>query len=408
MPRITNMPLSLIVALFCGVSIYLFYRHGVKIVNDSSRYLEYAGNLENGFYFDQHNFWYIGYVLFVFVINLFFDGPLSIVIAQYILSLIAVVLVYKTSLLLFINTKAAIISSVSYILFIEILSWNSYILCESLYCSLTCISLYLIACTYKRTDPPPYLYILTAVAVGITTLTKPTGIALLGAILTIAFIRLWHNKKNISFRIAAALVVGTTFILVINKMLSTYLVIENYQLGEVIYAITTLPHNALYDTLIIDPPDNIYIPSQQYPPLLRIVMFILNNPFYFFWLFSSKVFYFIFHIRPYWSLTHNLFTLLFLIPFYFYCIRAFVAQNIQKEIKIFSAIYLLIHCISIGLTSEDWDGRFLMPLLPLIFLLGASEISTGHKRFLVCQVCLSKHHCKSHQQEVASLIVPSL
>jgi len=373
MLKVINVPLLLVSALYCGVSIFLFHRYGVKIVNDSERYLVYANDLKHGFYFDNHNFWYIGYVLFIFIIQLFYKGLLAIVFTQYFLSFIAVIALYKTALLLFNNTRSAVISSVSYILFFEIPTWNSYILCESLYCSLTCISLYLLTLSYSRPGRV-YLYLLTAMVICITALTKPTGIALIGAVLTIVFVSFWKSHKNTPVRIALVLILSTTFLLVVNRMLFTYQVMENYQLGEIIYAITSLPHNKLNSLLIIDPPKDVYIPSPNNPPLVRIVIFILNNPLYFLKLFSSKLFYFIFHIRPYWSWTHNLFSLLFLLPFYFYSLRALAKNNVRPEIKIFAATYVLIHCASIGVTSEDWDGRFLMPLLPVIFLLGASEI----------------------------------
>lgn len=375
----TKMPLIVLSLLYCGLSIFLFNEFGVKIVNDSHRYLDYASNLENGFYFDKHNFWYFGYVLFIFIVQLIYKDPLAVIVAQYLLGFIATLALYKTSLLLFQDTRTAIITALSYMLFIEISCWNSYILCESVYCSLTCISLYFLAST-QRQSQRFYKYIPAVLIVAITILTKPTGIALLGAILTIALLKLWSHAKSTVVRIAFVFILSTGFILVINKMLFTYLIIENYQSGEIIYDITTLPYQEIYNPLIITPPENIYIPSQNNPPLVRIVMFIVHNPLYFLQLFRTKLFFFLFHIRPYWSWMHNAFVLFFLLPYYYYVLLVFKKQSLPKEIMVFSAVYLFIHSVSIALTSVDWDGRFLMPLLPLIFMLGASEISADYKK----------------------------
>ena len=91
-------------------------------------------------------------------------------------------------------------------------------------------------------------------------------------------------------------------------------------------------------------------------------------------LFCAKVFFFLLHIRPYWSLEHNIFNLVILIPMYYYSFRYLISNSISKEIRVFSIFFFLTHILSIGITTVDWDGRFLMPLLPMIFILGSSEI----------------------------------
>lgn len=296
MRRNINIPPIVISVLFCGLSIFLFNEYGVKIVNDSDRYLEYARNLKNGFYFDKHNFWYIGYVFFIFVVQLIHKGPFAIVVAQYLLSFIAVLALYKSSLFVFKDTQSATITAVSYMLFMEILTWNSYILCESLYCSLTCISLYFLTSSQRHSSL--YAYVIAVIVVSITILTKPTGIALFGAILAIVLLRLWKHVKGKGTRIAFVFVLTTFFALIVNRMLFTFRIIENYELGEIIYAITTLPYNELYDSLIINPPRNIQIPSADNPPLWRVIIFIAYNPLYFLQLFCSKLFFFYFISDP--------------------------------------------------------------------------------------------------------------
>jgi len=54
--------------LYLLVSLYLFNKYGIRIMNDSPRYLNYAADLNTkGIYFDPLNFWYISYVFFVYI-----------------------------------------------------------------------------------------------------------------------------------------------------------------------------------------------------------------------------------------------------------------------------------------------------------------------------------------------------
>ncbi len=158
-------------------------------------------------------------------------------------------------------------------------------------------------------------------------------------------------------------------------MLTTFMLIENYLTGDIIYAASTLPHLTSHDWLVISPPNNLFIPSINLPPLIRLTSFITHNFWFWLQLFISKIAYFIFHIRPYWSLKHNIYITCFLIPLYFFSGLSLFKYNLSRIIKVFSILYLLLHVIIVGVTSVDWDGRFLMPVIPLIFILRYSFIA---------------------------------
>lgn len=374
-------PLVLLSILYIIVSMLLFKENGVKNVNDSHRYLEYANNLKNGFYFDQHNFWYLGYAIFIFIVQQIYNSELAIVIAQNLLGWIAVICIYKTTILIFNNHKSAIITSLFYILFIEILSWNSYILCESVYCSFICISFYLLAKIYHGNRNIGTI-ILTVLITTLTILTKPTGVALLGAILLFVLFKAKIYPNNRALRYSLILFSSAALILLVNKMLTTYLVIENYQLGEIVYGISTIAGKPEYDLLILSVPKNIFVPSHEAQPLIKILSFIIHNPIYWTKLFVSKIFYLLLHIRPYWSLQHNIFSLVILLPLYFYTFRGIIKKSYKKEILLFFITYVIIHILSIGFTSVDWDGRFLMPILPAIFILASAEMTKDFERLI--------------------------
>src|SRR5690242_807997 len=68
---------------FVAINGYFFYRYGVKIVNDSTRYLNYAELIRReGIFFQSHNFWYVGYVVFIVFAKFFYPENISIIFFQ--------------------------------------------------------------------------------------------------------------------------------------------------------------------------------------------------------------------------------------------------------------------------------------------------------------------------------------
>ncbi len=368
--------LAIIAILFTVLSIFVYNSLGVKIVNDSHRYLEYATNLRNGFYFETHNFWYIGYVGFIYVIRLLAqsDNEIYLVMAQYAYSLIGLLFLYLSVFRLYNDKNAALAGSCLYLLFVEISFWNSYILCESFYLNTIIITFYLLV-SWFRDKRISYLWILlTAIFILLSFLIKPTGIAILIAFFVTVYMLIQRSDRLNVYYIKGVMFAGIVLaILLLNKMLETYLIMENYQMGEIIYGITTVSSYESYQTLVVDPPSHLKILSDEYAPLSRLIYFIFFNFGYWLKLTLAKIFYFLLHVRPFWSGVHNVFNSMILIPLYILTIR----QIFKSEylVKVFVMVYLSCHIVIVGLTSVDWDGRFLIPIMPVLFILSAKQIS---------------------------------
>jgi hypothetical protein len=333
------------------VNLVLFYKTGVKIVADTERYIEYANGLRSGFYFDSHNFWYIGYVSYLLLIFKISGSVGAVVVGQYLFSVLAVIALYRAAFLLGNSTASALATCLLFIGFTDILMWNSYVLTESLYTSFICFSIYCLVVIYNTKARR------TFVALGVfvilfTILMKPTGLALLVAIVTVLLVR----TKSIAL-ISVSLIL---LVILVNRMLTTFVLVENYRAGEIIYAASEM---------VVEKPADLTNPSSSYP-LLRVVLFIVQNPVYWTKLFVLKVYYLLFHTRPFWSIFHNLFSLIVLIPSYILFFKGI--KNADRDIVVFTSSFLLIHILSVGFTADDWDGRFLIPMLPVIF------IFTGH------------------------------
>lgn len=346
------------------VNFLLCARLGVKIVNDSARYLEYADLLKDGFFFDPHNFWYISYVLFIYCVKLFSPDNGAVIVAQCIVSLISVFALYQASFNVFKNQKSSFITTLLYIGFVEIAAWNFYIIPESFFVSIVCIALYFITIP----NPGNTARALKIVLIIIAFFCKPTGISILVAYIIYAISVDHDSSKKYRLIIPVCIVVVISYFL-LNRMLHTFILIENYQKGEIVYGITTLPDHPDYVQLIVHPPDNLYIPDVHRSPLARLFLFVTHNPVFFAKIFLAKVFYNLVNIRPYWSLWHNIFSVSFLCLFYYFFIRGLTFLPGQP-LKLFVSTYILLNVIILGFTTVDWDGRFLIPLLPFVLLVG--------------------------------------
>lgn len=343
-------------------------------MDDSPRYIEYANGLASGFYFDSHNFWYIGYSLFLLLMFKLFGGSITaVVVGQYVLSFLSVIALYRSSVILGSSRVSAVITCLLFLAFADISLWNSYILTESMYTSFTCFSFYFLILIYKG-KRTPLIIATTVVFIAFTFFIKPTGIALIVAVFAVLLCNFLRTNKSIVVRVGILLIAFGLLMMLVNRMITTYLILENYQLGEIIYGVRSYTGSYPVEALMMDPPADLYIPASEIP-IIKIVSFVLHNPLYWTKLFALKIYYLLSHTRPFWSTTHNLFSLIILLPCYGLFSKFIRDQKKETNVIVFAITFVLIHILSVGITSEDWDGRFLLPILPVIFLAAGHEVT---------------------------------
>ena len=100
--------------------------------------------------------------------------------------------------------------------------------------------------------------------------------------------------------------------------------------------------------------------------------FIMEKPGYFFELLANKLWYLFSHIRPYYTNFHNALSLAFLIPAYFFATLGLPwASPDQRRLRVLLLSTLVCQALITSVTFTDWDGRFLIPLLYVVFLYAA-------------------------------------
>ena len=360
---------AVLIIVWVGVNGGLYAHYGVKVVTDSPRYLNYAQKIADGLgWYEPHNVWYLGYVVLVLVVKELFHANGAVIATQVLMHGVAAVLLYRTSYRLFASRGAALCSALLLLAWIEVPTWNFYVLAESWYISLMCLVLYCVV----SFDGSPKRWVITTLVVLLTFITKPTGIAVLIAygVFLVSYYRPQLKRLQPAMYLLLLLVLPLLYGL-INQMLTSFVLIENYATGEVVYGMSVVRGYAGKEQLIL-PAESLIIPSIELAPVPRLLVFIINNPLYFARLSLMKAFYFLGHVRPYYSWLHNVFTIVTLYPLYFLAGKAFVRENITPSFKYFCLVLIAFQVIIVMLTLVDWDGRFLMPLLPVVFLWGGA------------------------------------
>jgi hypothetical protein len=91
------------------------------------------------------------------------------------------------------------------------------------------------------------------------------------------------------------------------------------------------------------------------------------------------------HIRPFYSSRHNI-ALLLMLPLLYLLALTGMKLNRDPSLTRLIALTIAAHLFVVAITFADWDGRYLLYILPLIFLLSSCaaasliELSSFKKR----------------------------
>lgn len=342
--------------------------------DDTWGYMEYADEIrENGLFYKSHHFWYIGYVLFILGANSILPGLGGIVFFQYVFAYVALIALYFAAINLYQNPKAALLTCIWFLGFIMISFWNLFLYAESLMISLYCISFFFLSQAYRGKLNTFQAIIGTLILIW-AILVKPTGVALLAGLIAVAIAFAWKRIPTLAWKLAFSTTLIVGFLLLLNQMLGTFGIVEAYQNGEVVYNIHKMAHMDYAKYLMVAVPDNLSLPAEDWIPLGKMIYLWVFNPLYSLQLFGTKLFYYLMYVRPYYSWVHNVLALCALVPMYLAFVQAIRGKSLGWYPKVFSLTLIGCSALSVALLSDNWNSRFLMPVLPLVFLVGGSVI----------------------------------
>jgi hypothetical protein len=346
----------------------LFWRKfgGPHFVNDSARYLEYAhGIAERGYFEPGHNLRYVLYPLFQSLWLRLGMGWPGIVAGQMAVSALATRAIYRgTRRLARGGRGAAALATLAFIAWPDIQQFNLYLLTESLFISLTALSYG--AFTTVRAGQARHWALLILLLV-LTALVRPNGflVALAAALAGLDALRRRPDRRAWRAALLGLVLLAPLLWVALNHQLATFYLMDTYQRGELIFR---------YQLWAVHQAAPLDMPPPGTGPAARVGYFAVHNPVYLGRLMLGKLFVFVSYLKPHYSLAHRVLGVLVLWPTYWLAARAARRRSIWRPARVFLAGVFLLQAAIIMLTVDDWDVRFLAPVLPVVFILATLEL----------------------------------
>ena len=363
----------LLASLWVLMQLFFLYQYqGPRFANDSARYLQYAAGIaERGYFEPGHNVRYILYPLFESIWLGLGWGWWGIVAGQMAVSVLATRAIYVGTRRLAAGQRgAAALATLLFIAWPDIQRFNVFLLTESLFISLVALSF--AAFTQVRDGQRKQWAYLILVLV-LTALARPNGfmVALAAGLAGLDALRRRPNPRL--WRVALLMLVLLSPLLwaALNHQLATYHLMDTYQRGELIFR---------YQLWAVHQAQPLHLPPPGTGPAARVLYFAVHNPAYLGRLMLGKLFVFISYLKPHYSIAHRAAGVLILWPAYWLAARATWQPAIWQPARVFLAAIFLLQTAIIMLTVDDWDVRFLAPVLPVIFILASLEITARQQR----------------------------
>ncbi|GAA4025066.1 hypothetical protein GCM10022409_06300 [Hymenobacter glaciei] len=357
----------------------LFWRKfsGPHFVNDSARYLEYArGIAEHGYFEPGHNLRYVLYPLFQSLWLWLGLGWPGIVAGQLAVSALATRAIYRgTRRLAAGHRGAAALATLAFIAWPDIQQFNLFLLTESLFISLVALSFG--AFTNIQNGWPRH-WALLLLLLALTALARPNGfvVGLAAALAGLDALRRRADPRPWRAALLGLALLAPLLWVALNHQLATFYLMDTYQRGELIFR---------YQLWAVHQAAPLKLPPPGTGPAARVFYFAVHNPVYLGRLMLGKLFVFVSYLKPHYSVAHRVLGVLLLWPSYWLAARGARRAGIWRPARVFLASVFLLQTAIIMLTVDDWDVRFLAPVLPVVFVLATLEVSnlvsiTSHAR----------------------------
>jgi hypothetical protein len=326
---------------------------GYLIGGDSSRYIQGANNIINFELPDGKGTSYLGYISYIAAFQYFKLDLTFVVLSQILLTFISSLCIYKISKKFSSHFLAVFVLSL-YLFYLPLQMWNFYILTETIFICLMIFIIYFLI--FFKTRYVPLLIFLIIFYI----LLKPHGIVLIPSLALSLLIWLYLQNKLRLFNLFIILLVILFFPIL--SLLNLYL--ENESIVNSIAKLGIIwgydNHNNYLEYKIPNNIDN---------DLLSFLIFLKHNIYTFTIAFFKKIWFFNFRIRPYYSDLHNYYLMVFNLIYWPAAVFGFLKLKNKNNIGVILMYCLIVFFnLAIGFSWADWDGRFSLYILPLIFI----------------------------------------
>jgi 4-amino-4-deoxy-L-arabinose transferase-like glycosyltransferase len=349
--------LAILFAGYPALCAWLLTHGGIRVVGDGVVYVQAAEDLSQGRPLPEFLRSRFVYVCLIAICQCTGIGLGALVAFQILSAGIAAIALYDLGRRLC-GPWAGIVAAAILLLNPDLIRWHAFILTDSLYISSVIIASWAMnwALLHGKVG--------YGLAIGILALAaflRPNGwilVFLAGCYWFFSLTtRLRVRVAGISLA-GIAFVAGCFFVLVFHPGLLTNSPDTMLRRGEVIWGF---------------PASRLSMPSETDTDdggLSGAIGYVLRHPLASTKLAAVRVFTEMAHTRPFYSRAHNLFCLIFLVPVYVLAVSGFL-RRCRQPLAWLLMVVIVSHLLVQAVNYADWDGRFLLYVLPLIGVLAA-------------------------------------
>ena len=333
---------------------------GYILGGDSLRYIRSADKIINFEMPQGKATSYLGYIFFISIFQYLKLDLTYVVLVQIFLTFISSLCLYKITKKFSSKTAAIFVLSL-YLFYLPLQMWNFYILTETIFiCSIIFI-LYLVIFFRKKYLPLLIFFIIFHITL------RPHGIILIPSLI-LSFL-LWSYLQN-NLKLFYLLIIGSVILFIpILTLFNFYIASEDI--------VNTVSKKGIiwgYDN------ENNFLDFKKTKDinnnLASLLIFFINNIDTFTIAFFKKIWFFYLRIRPYYSDFHNYFIIFFNFIYLPAAVLGLFKLYNKNNLGIILIYFLIIFfTLATGFSWADWDSRFSLYILPLIFILAGVGLS---------------------------------
>ncbi|MEO6455959.1 MAG: hypothetical protein ABIN97_17895 [Ginsengibacter sp.] len=351
----------ILLVLWIIIQGFLLWQNGVVTTEEAEKYISEAEYFLKTGNFSRNSFWLYSTQIFLIAATIKLQLSYTVVIiVQLLLNLYATLMFFKLAQFFLKNSILSFLVTFFFIINIPYQAYNSFLFTESIFYSLTVIYSSFLLRLNKLTINN---LIIIIVFLALISITRPTGILFFGATAFYIFFRFLSNInlwKKLAI-ICSALII---FFATLNSMLQiggSLNFMISFKMEYIVCGVNTTSENVEIKTL------------ENGNSLRGILYYFFNNGKQFFRLSILKTISFFGLVRNYYSPFHNILLVIFFYPFYLLSLVGAWKMFRRKEQTFFyMAAIIVLFWITVLLTCDDWHNRFVLPILPFIFLMGLS------------------------------------
>lgn len=353
--------------MFVAINIALLIGSGVRVGGDSGIYVDGAEKMLSGRMLTARQPSYAGYIAVVAASQAVGVGLWGVVAVQLAAAIGAAVAVYGLAL----ELGGRLAGGVAVLLFaadINTNRWHAYVLSDSLYASLLVIAVWLVyragaqtrslrgeAHLQVRLKP----YVVAALGLLAAASIRPEGWFLIPAAIAYWVARLDAPASRRAAMLAGGVLACAVLYAAVAPRLGGNLSAvgpaEMLRRGQTIWE---------YDGWRVAMPDDPALSSQS--GNAAALEYGVRHPLATATLMAARLGVHAVHVRPYYSLSHNLMIAVWLAPFYLLTLIGAWATR-RQALLWWCAIALASQSVVVALTHADWDGRYLGHVMPLLY-----------------------------------------